>query len=85
MRTTARIDDRLMRDVKRYALEQRKTVTAVFEEALRELLGRREEAAARREPVEFPTFAGRGARRGVDLHDSAALADLMDARGDDRS
>ncbi len=81
MRTTVRLDDTLMLDVKRFATEQRKTFTEVLQQALREMLARRDELR-RRPPVRLPTFKGRGLQPGVDLDDSAALLDLME---DDRA
>ena len=84
MRTTVRLDDRLFDEVKRYALERRITLTAAFEEALREMLARRRELGAAPRRVELPSFGGRGPRAGVDLHDAAQLLDLMEAPGDAR-
>ncbi len=83
MRTTVRLEDPLLRDVKRYAAETGQTMTAVLEQALRELLLRRRELRRRR-PVELPTFKGSGLQPGVDLDDSAALEDLMDEPRDPR-
>jgi hypothetical protein len=77
MRTTLRLDDALLADAKRYALERGETLTAVFEEALREKLARSAETP-RKPLARLPTFRGRGVRSGVDLHDSAALLDLME-------
>jgi hypothetical protein len=78
MRTTIRLDDELLSEAKALAAESGRTLTAVIEDALREVLARRKSAAARRR-VELPTF-GRGSRLqpGVDLDDSAALLDLME-------
>jgi hypothetical protein len=79
MRTTVRLDDKILGDAKRFALENETTLTAVFEEALREMLVRRRELAGKRRKVVLPTFAGRGPRPGVDLHDAAALLEAMEA------
>ena len=79
MRTTVRLDDELIHEVKRVAAEERTTLTALLEQALRELLARRRQARLRpREPL--PTYAGRGLQPGVDLDDTAALLDLLDRR-----
>jgi hypothetical protein len=79
MRTTVRLDDELIHEVKRVAAEERTTLTALLEQALRELLARRRQA--RLQPrVPLPTYAGRGLQPGVDLDDTAALLDLMDRR-----
>ena len=81
MRTTVRLDDNLLADVKRYAAEREKTMTAVFEQALQELLVRSREQ--RRKPkVRLPTFKGRGLQPGARLDNSAALLELMES-GDD--
>ena len=83
VRTTVRLDDALLREAKRYAAEQGTTLTAMLDQALREILARQE-----RRPQEgrtpLPTFKGRGLQPGVDLDDSASLLDLMND-GDDPS
>ena len=78
MRTTVRLDDHLLASAKRRAADTGQTLTAVIENALRrDLAERRPEAA---EPVALPTFKGNGTLPGVDLHDSAALLDIMEGR-----
>ena len=79
MRTTVRLDADLLQEAKRLAAEEQMTLTAVLEQALREMLARRKQRA-QRPPVSLPTFRGRGLQPGVDLDDSAALLDLMDGR-----
>lgn len=81
MRTTVRLPDEVLEEAKDYALEQGTSLTAVFEAALREHLARRRALAKKRRRVALPTFTGRGPRAGVDLHDSAALAEAMDESG----
>ncbi len=75
MRTTIRLDDALLSEVKQYAARTGRTFTAVVEDALREKLSRR--PAEPGERVELTTFDG-ALRPGVDLDDSASLYDLMD-------
>lgn len=77
MRTTLQLDDALMQDAKRSALESGRTLTAVIEDALRQALSRREKSKRRR-PVKFTTFRGNGLLPGVDLDDSAGLLDRME-------
>jgi len=77
MRTTVRLDEELMAEVKRLAASRRMTLTAVLDEALREMLARRTPQEPV-EPPELPTFAGRGLQPGVDLDDTAALLELME-------
>jgi len=81
MRTTVRLDENLLKDVKVYAAEHGQTLTAVLERALRELLVRSREHQPQ-PSRELPTFRGRGLRPGVDLDDSAALLDLMESSPD---
>ena len=59
MRTTVRIDDRLLREAKRYAVQHGRTFTCVLEDSLRQFLGN----SARRkgvEPFRMVTFKGDG-------------------------
>lgn len=80
MRTTIRLDDRLLQDAKREALASGRTLTQVIEEALRETLARRGRVAPRKR-LKLRVFHGGGLQPGVDLDDSAALLDIMDDRG----
>jgi hypothetical protein len=78
MRTTIRLDDRLLREAKKRAAERGTTLAAVIEDSLRQALARREPSHRRRK-FRFPTFKGRGGLQpGVDLDDSAALLDRME-------
>ncbi len=79
-----RLDDDLLRAVKRYAAERQLTLTAVLEQALREMLALRQKLGSR-QPVRLPTFKGRGLQPGVDLDDSAALLALMERAEADAS
>ena len=76
MRTTVRLDEELLCEVKRVAAEERTTLTAVLEQALREMLARRQQLRDRPR-VRLPSFKGRGLQPGVDLDSNAALLDLM--------
>ncbi len=78
MRTTVRMDDRLLAEAKKYAADSGRTLTAVLEDALRETLARRRQRV-KRERVRLKTVKGDGVRPGVDLDDSAALLDLMES------
>ena len=77
MRTTIRLDDMLMAQVKRYASKQGKTLTAVIELALRETLSRKP-GARPVPPVRLPTVKGRGLRPGLSIDNAAALLDFME-------
>ena len=79
MRTTIRLDDDLMRAVKRHALESGTTVTAVIAQALRERLQRHRDRTSRPPTaLSLVTTGEGGLLPGVDLDDSAALIELMD-------
>jgi hypothetical protein len=78
MRTTVRLDERLLAEVKKYAAESGRTLTAVLEDALRETLARRR-ARTRAKSVRLKTVKGTGIRPGVDLDDSASLLELMES------
>jgi hypothetical protein len=79
MRTTIRLDDTLLIETKKLAAESGRTLTAVIEDALREVLARRHQSRPRSR-LKFTTFQGRGLHPGVDLDNSAALLDLMEER-----
>jgi len=78
MRTTFRLDDQLLREAKRVATESSRTLTAVVEDALREMLARRKQIPSRSR-TRLPSFGSGGLMPGVDLDDSAGLRDIMDA------
>jgi hypothetical protein len=81
MRTTLILDDELYREVKSTAAAAGGTVTSFVEEALREALARHRAVAAGAFDLALPPSVGEGGLLpGVDLTDSSALADLMDAR-----
>ena len=77
MRTTIDIDDELLRAAKAYAACGRKTLKATVEQALRELLTGRRQAAPNVPPI--PVFRGRGMQPGVDPTDNTALEAIMNA------
>lgn len=80
MRTTIRLKDRLLVELKRYAVDRGTSMTAVIEDALRELFARRQRVA-KAKTVKLPTYNGRGGLMpGVDLDNNAALLDIMDGR-----
>jgi hypothetical protein len=78
MRTTVRLDDQLLREAKRAAAEAGQTLTALIEDSLRKRLARRQ--PGRPSKRRLPRFRGTGLQPGVDLDDTSALLDLMDAR-----
>ena len=76
MRTTVRLDPALMAEVKRLAASTNRTLTAVIEDALREVVARRQRRSRR--AVTLTVFDGNGVRPGIDIDDTAALMDVMD-------
>ena len=76
MRTTISIDDALLREVRALSAANGTTLSEFVEQALRVALARRE---APHTPLELATFRGDGLMPGVDLDDTAALLDVMDA------
>ena len=77
MRTTIRLNPDLLSQLKRLAAETHRTMTAIIEDAIREVLARRHSKKPR-QPVRLPTFKGNGLRTGVDLNHSVSLLDIMD-------
>ncbi|MGH9456662.1 MAG: type II toxin-antitoxin system VapB family antitoxin [Thermoanaerobaculia bacterium] len=77
MRTTIRLDERLLREAKKVAAQSGRTLTSVIEEALRETLARQRKAPGARPAL--PRHRGR-LQPGVDLDDAASLLDLMEPR-----
>jgi hypothetical protein len=77
MRTTIRLDDQLLAEAKEVAARTGRSLTAVIEDALREMLARQTKVEER-PAVRLTVVSGRGLQPGVDLDDSAALLDLMD-------
>jgi hypothetical protein len=78
MRTTLDVEDRLLRDAKRRAVEDGRTLTAVIEDALRQYLtptGRPRTAFR----LQLLTKKGR-LLPGVDLSDRDSLYDRMEGR-----
>ena len=79
MRTTVSIDDALLAEAKRMALERHCSLGQVLSEALRQFVMNRKA----RKPsgrTKLTTFKGRGVQPGVDLDSNTSLADLMEDR-----
>lgn len=77
MRTTVDLDHALLTRIKELAVRQQRTMSEVIEEAVRLGLARGGTARRGRPPRLF-TVGGTGPVPGVDLDDSAALADITD-------
>jgi len=79
MRTTVRIDDKLLLQAKKLAAERGITLTALLDESLRATLAMHK-PSPRRSKVRLTTAGGGGVQPGVDLDDTASLNDLMEGR-----
>jgi len=77
MRMTIRLDEELLAEVKALAARTNRTMTAVIEDALRQMLAQ-QSGGMIREPVSLYVVDGDGLQPGVDLDDSAAVIELMD-------
>jgi hypothetical protein len=78
MRTTVRLDDALLGQVKQEAARRNQTVTSMIETGLRLVLAQ-SKRGHRRPRVTLPVCrAGGGVRPGVDLDDSSTLLDRME-------
>jgi plasmid stability protein len=79
VRTTLNLDDDLFQQLRVEASQRGRTLTSLLEDAVRAYLAATKERAANDlVPVRLTTVAGRGTLPGVDLDNSAALADVMD-------
>ncbi len=76
MRTTVNISDELLAEAKVVAARTRRSLGAVIDDALR-VSFERVSAGAQTEWT-FPTAGAGGLRRGVNLDDKDALAELLD-------
>lgn len=77
MRTTVRLDPNLLTLAKQFALDTKRTLTSVIEDALRQLLTKRH-ARAHHTKIQLETVRGRGVRPGIDLDNTASLLDFME-------
>jgi hypothetical protein len=77
MRTTIRLDDDLLAAAKQHAARTGRTLTALFEDALRSFLAVEQRPSTRRR-TKLPVFDGGGLRAGIDLDNSADLLDTME-------
>lgn len=79
MRTTVDLPEDLLVEAKERAAREGRSLSEVVGDAVRSSFS--QTARGDRKSVELPTFAGDGLQPGVDLDDSAALFDLMEAEG----
>lgn len=79
MRTTVTIQDDLLRQARRVALERHSSLRELVEDALRSALAQ-PKTDKKAEPFCLVTFRGRGTLPGVDLDHTAGLLDIMESR-----
>ena len=76
MRTTIRLNPRLLAEAKKLAAETNRSLTKLIEDSLREVVARRRRPARR--TVSLTIVGGRGVNPGIDLDDSASLLSAME-------
>lgn len=79
MRTTVRLDDELLIEARRHAMDTRRTLTQLIRDSLVALL-ERERGVRSPRWVDLPVFHGDGVCEGVDIDSSAFLLDPMERR-----
>lgn len=79
MRTTILLPDDLYDEVRMTAARERRTITSVIEQALRDALHHREQLADR-PAFRVDVIHGAELLPGIDLDDGSALLDAMDER-----
>ncbi|WP_146605250.1 ribbon-helix-helix protein, CopG family [Jiangella anatolica] len=79
MRTTVRLDEDLMRQVKEYAARKNRTVTSIMEDSLRQLLERERRDAVDGPRADLIVFSGDGLHVGIDLDDRSTWAEDAEA------
>jgi hypothetical protein len=78
MRTTVRLDDALLAEAKKLAIDTERSLTQVIEDSLRMALAQKQ-AKKNAKPIKLHTSkGGNGLQPGVDLSSNAAVQDLMD-------
>jgi len=78
MRTTLKIQDTLLEDAKKRALEKRCTVSALVEDALRSCLYSRPPETPAQVSEPWPIYGSGGPQPGVDLRDNPDMLERMD-------
>ncbi len=79
MRTTVRLQDKLLERAKRKAAEEGRTFTSLVEEGLMIVLAEPEQKERRRTVLPVSKALG-GVLPGVDINNSASLLDVLDGR-----
>jgi hypothetical protein len=77
MRTTIRMDDALLAEAKRHAMDTNRSLTQLIRDAVTALLQRERGSESPRRPS-LPVFHGDGVHEGIDIDDSVGLLDSME-------
>jgi len=77
MRTSIEINENLLYEVKAFALESKKSLGTIIEDALLAMMAKKNRKA-NNEKISLKTFDGNGLIHGVDLDDNKSLLDIMD-------
>ena len=75
MRTTININGQILNQAKRKAADQKTTLGAVIEDALRKVFGDNDKKSS---PVHLITAGGPGLKHGIDLDNSRSLLEIME-------
>lgn len=78
MKLTINLDEKLFEEVEAVTNQTGQTVTAVIEDALRQMLNQRK-PTLRPDPIRLITVSGNGLLSGVNLDKSASLLDCMES------
>ena len=78
MRTTIKLDDDLLREVKSVALDSGRTMNEIVEDACREFIYRRRAAKARPRVKLTVSYGEGGTLPGIDINNAAELEDYLD-------
>ena len=78
MRTTFIIDDDLYVQVKKLAVDQRRTATSVVEEAMRKYIAEHVPTVRQESRIRLPTFSSALVNPDLDLRSNAAVQDYLD-------
>ena len=81
MRTTVRLPDNLMLELKQEAQRRGGTVTALLEEGARQVLAQKADEHEMK-LHRIPTFSSGGLLPGVDINNNAKLLDILDGLDD---
>ncbi len=79
MQITITLSDELAAELQKMAVESRRTLTQVVEDALRESLESSQAWRPYRREISLPTFGNGGVLPGVDISNNAALLDIMES------